>query len=696
MSNIVAKFPESIFFSNKKSDIVKNDFYISFYKSRDSQPKQDTNASNPLGYVTAYILGLEQLFVQNDIETTMKNFAQALNNDNEWLIRYGNSPYGKCLIVECKADELSDPYTKTFQLPYKYEFSAKFSDKDAIGIVVHFDNFNILFNDLPQNITQEYIITANELAYVDDFAAIDSQGNRVKTVPKGEWVEISWSVGNVEKTSVSLCDENGEVVANEPSYKVQINEDRKFTLNLEKDGRIVTQTLPVNQISPVEVTIYNQDGERWWYHGSINNANRIERIAWSGENIEKYNVSLCDENGDIVAKESPYICRIDQYRSSGKLFTLKIERDGCLITKKIPISVPGWDLDKFFYISNRTEWFMNITEHSINQLKNKNIDHNALILLSKSLIDEFAYSPSGFLSTKEHHPIPDEKGSNLFFYTEKSSVEHCPKGFLIYIHPDIWVFNSADEYNVSKNYLWNILKHYDNVPNWNDVKCYKTNAGSECDIFISICYTLEDRIAIRLYYPSSNKWDKEITIEKDFFNKYADKDKDGEFLFCQGGPRSTSIYAVYQHVIYYFSTIPSNGDLPTGKFTLPEEAKEANIVSISNRGRRNDWELLAILCDNNYVYICQDDKVSCDKVSIYLEHIKKPKDILLDDKMRIIVDGYVIEFNDIRNISNQNKAFFSPRLTIDNPENMFFGITNSSDIKALTWDQKGKILWHFR
>ncbi len=688
MGYIIAKFQEKIFFSRKEGEVVKNDFCFSFYKISDSVNKQDFSNNVESVYPKVYIQGLEQLFDDDgSIGYEMENFANALNASNEdWSVSYVDTKtYGKCIVITCSANKLDDTFTVNFQVPYRYEFSSKFDDKASIGITIHFDDFNTLCPDLSQNITQQYIITAIELPYVDDFAVIDSQKKRVKTVPKGECVEITWMKKAENKTSVSLCNEKGELVTNVFAHKVQVNEDRKFTLNLEKDGQTISLPLPINQISPIEVVVYNQDGERWWHNG-ISDTNKIARITWSGENIEKCDVSLCDKNGVVVAKESPYIYRYDKYGNN--LFTLKIERDDYVVTKIIQVNDQKWVMD-WDYRSCKQEWITNLTYHSIDEFKKS----NNVINLTKSLIEGFTCIYPTFIGTKEYHPLPDEKGSNLFFYTT-----YGQGGFLIYIHPDIWFFNSIYNNNYDKaniNYSWKNLSSYDTSLDWKDIKCYKTSAFSN-DRFL-ICHTLNDRIVIRLYNTSDKTWGHEITIEKDNFDKYADKDKDGEFLFCQIVNLSANgLYAVYQHAIYYYRFdyygYESLGEPPL-KWTMPEEAKEANIVSISNS---SDYELLAILCDNNYVYKRWEDKAPLDNGSIYLEHIKNPKDVLIYDENTVIVDGYVIEINDKGNIRNLGDNIFSPKQTIENPENMFFGINNDKkNINALTWDQKGKNLWKY-
>ena len=56
---------------------------------------------------------------------------------------------------------------------------------------------------------------------------------------------------NNPKTSAFLCDESGTVICNNDKkpvmspHNVQINEDRRFKLFVEKDGRTISQTLSI-------------------------------------------------------------------------------------------------------------------------------------------------------------------------------------------------------------------------------------------------------------------------------------------------------------------------------------------------------------------------------------------------------------------------------------------------------------------
>ena len=242
MGKITAKFSEGIFFSNNNENKEKNDFYFNIFVS--GKPRENNN--NEQGFPQIYILGLEQLFTNDEsIGSTMDVFASSFdtNGNEDWSISYGESPYGKCLIVSCAANKIKENMSVVFQLSKRYEFTAEFKDKESIGVKVYFDNFDTIFSDIDKNIEQISIVTAYEMPYIDEFEVLNSEGDKVKAIPDEEFGEISWSFGNVEKVSASLCDETGIEVANTPPYRVKIDKDRMFKLFAEKNGCKISRTL---------------------------------------------------------------------------------------------------------------------------------------------------------------------------------------------------------------------------------------------------------------------------------------------------------------------------------------------------------------------------------------------------------------------------------------------------------------------
>ena len=242
MGIATAKFSEGFYFSINKECREKNDFYFNIFVNGNPQKRDDKEQKHP----HIYILGLERLFKKDEtFGMTMDHFAKAFNSkgDDNWNISYGDSPYGKCIIIDCLADNIKDNLSVAFQLSYRYEFTADFQDKEPFGITIHFDDFDSLYSDIDNRIEQNSIITAYEKPYIEEFEVLNFKGDKVNAIPDGEFGEISWSFGNVEKIFASLCDETGIEVANTPPYRVKIDKDRMFKLFVEKNGCTISQTL---------------------------------------------------------------------------------------------------------------------------------------------------------------------------------------------------------------------------------------------------------------------------------------------------------------------------------------------------------------------------------------------------------------------------------------------------------------------
>lgn len=706
MSTIQASFPENIFFSSQKNYKELSDFFFSVHINCDKL-KTETPENLPI----IQIKGIKKFFYTNAIKKhtqsismrfcdTLDNFIadfRPIGEDNNWSTPPDYNASSDTLTFSCNENPLFTPnYTVGFELSTKCTFRKSLINNEPIILEVLFKNFDSIFDGLDNEINASYTIYAKEVPYVENVAVLNSEGKEVKTVLKGEYVTITWTVDNDNKTSVFLCDEIGNTVTTVPPYKVQINEDRRFTLKLEKDGRTVFLPVPVNQISPVEIAVFNENGDRWWYDGNPE-TNKIAIITWSGDNIEKCAVSLCEPDGVVVATKSPY--RLDRREFAG--YTLKIERDDRIVTKIIPINPSAWRMDETY--SRKIEHDKECGEINAKILEKqaifdvKDYAHKDVKSLAFALLNTIPDYYHRIQFHKNQHPIPDKKGSNIFFYSKDPHVKDCKEGFFIYIHPEILFFDTTDFDHSRISYLWYKVKDFDNSPNWKDFKCYKTTFSKEGNEIV-VCYTFNDRITIRRYNCGRAQGDKETTIKKECFDQFADKDKDGDFLFCQGANnRYNMIYAVYQHAVYLYELNYSTKSLGKNyhKFTLPEEAKGTNIISISNYTYHP--EQLAILCDNNYVYVFEPDTASPKhKYSLHLDYLKNPKDVLYDDNDNIIVDGHVIRNIGSNHVKNIIESSFSPKQTIDVPENMFFGIYSAGCIKALTWDHKKRTFWQYK
>lgn len=258
MSEIKAIFPEHIYCTQqidketKDKRHIYNDFSIIIEITGCTQAKKrGDNAS------IIHIYGLEKLFLtdgQKSIDKTMAQFAallQAVDNP-QWNVSYNTN--SKSIDITCTARKLDKYSSVKFQLSEQCEFTADLSNNNHVDLIVTSENFNLFCPDLDEGKKLYYTIWAQQVAYIDKFAAYEynpqeqnkeNDPQEVKAIHKGDWASIQWDLGNLDHYTASLLDENGERKTNVSPYIVQIDKDRKFTLKVKKDNTIVTQSLNV-------------------------------------------------------------------------------------------------------------------------------------------------------------------------------------------------------------------------------------------------------------------------------------------------------------------------------------------------------------------------------------------------------------------------------------------------------------------
>lgn len=258
MSEIKAIFPERIYCTQqidketKDKRHIYNDFSIIIEITGCTQAKKrGDNAS------IIHIYGLEKLFLtdgQKSIDKTMAQFAallQAVDNP-QWNVSYNTN--SKSIDITCTTRKLDKYSIVKFQLSEQCEFTANLSNNNHVDLSVTSENFNLFCPDLDESKPHNYTIWAQQVAYIDKFAAFEynpqeqnkkNEPQEVKAIHKGDWASIQWDLGNLDHYTASLLDENGERKTNVSPYIVQIDKDRKFTLKVKKDNTIVTQSLNV-------------------------------------------------------------------------------------------------------------------------------------------------------------------------------------------------------------------------------------------------------------------------------------------------------------------------------------------------------------------------------------------------------------------------------------------------------------------
>ena len=76
---------------------------------------------------------------------------------------------------------------------------------------------------------------------IDKLEALNSDGESVQVIYKGEKVKINWSLINGDNATVSLLDEDGNIESDE----IIIDRDRSLTLKVELNGKIATETITI-------------------------------------------------------------------------------------------------------------------------------------------------------------------------------------------------------------------------------------------------------------------------------------------------------------------------------------------------------------------------------------------------------------------------------------------------------------------
>ncbi len=409
-----AKFSESIFFSiknieNKMQNVQKNNFFFSFC---DSQKINICNENDAINNPRIYIQGLDKLFdmsATSGNDNPMVGFAKALiSSDSDWEIEYiaETKDYGNnCLKISknnIPSENINGTDTQpeqdlniTIQLIEPYLFDAIFTDYEAIKVTVHF----VDFDDNDKDIEQDYIITAKEVAFVDEIKLYDANGNEANAIPHGEKASLQWYGGNINKCKVSLQDEFGvEIKIKNAADKTDhfsqeadlptIDHDRIFTLNLEKDDR--TTTLKVSVVEAPYVDDFDV------FDSESNRVKAIYKgdtaiIKWFGGNAEKS--YLCDEKGNMLKESSPNEIHI-QINEDQK-FTLNLVRKNISASQTLAVY--------------KTQW-------------------------KKELV------------YKTNFLYPIENGNKKFFYHPGGF--SCPAGYYIYSNSKIMYSNNLVEWNV--------------------------------------------------------------------------------------------------------------------------------------------------------------------------------------------------------------------------------------------------------
>ncbi len=705
-----AKFSESIFFSiknieNKMQNVQKNNFFFSFC---DSQKINICNENDAINNPRIYIQGLDKLFdmsATSGNDNPMVGFAKALiSSDSDWEIEYiaETKDYGNnCLKISknnIPSENINGTDTQpeqdlniTIQLIEPYLFDAIFTDYEAINVTVHF----VDFDDNDKDIEQDYIITAKEVAFVDEIKLYDANGNEANAIPHGETASLQWANGNIYKCKVSLHNELGEVITfkDAPSKKRDIiqeadlpaiDRDRVFTLNLEKDDRITSLKIPVFEAPYFdEISVFDSEGYKvataldskgQKFH--VIHKGDEATIKWHGGNSEKCNSTLYkkDENGQ--EKEiSPDNVKINKDTT----FKLVLERNGCETSTEFTIRCTGW--------------------------KKEGICRNL--------------------------PFYSRDFGNKHFLHYPDNDNYLNKGYYIYIGTNLFFSLDLVEW-IKCSDIYNTRE--DEVKFVNPFCCspiFSTNfsfpiintnrtAGRPIKhLCIARCF--EDRgfgkNPIELLSGRINFFDLESLRTFDYLSFIFEKAKIkqyGNLLFiqtihdenCQDSYNHNWLLATFDKGLYIFQPIWENVTY-VAEFILPPEAENANII-YSDFTYNNNKICFTCLCDNNSVYTFEFDpntsQMSGVKSSFKLEEKQQTRiSWVRTDSLYLVLDNYIIKLDENYQATKDNciYTYISPMDSMKDKNQGMVLIGPKEEngkliIASIIQDEKETSLWTYK
>ncbi len=690
---IFAKFSESIFFSiknieNKMQNVQKNNFFFSFC---DSQKINICNENDAINNPRIYIQGLDKLFdmsATSGNDNPMVGFAKALiSSDSDWEIEYiaETKDYGNnCLKISknnIPSENINGTDTQpeqdlniTIQLIEPYLFDAIFTDYEAINVTVHF----VDFDDNDKDIEQDYIITAKEVAFVDEIKLYDANGNEANAIPHGETASLQWANGNIYKCKVSLHNELGEVITfkDVPSKKRDIiqeadlpaiDRDRVFTLNLEKDDRITSLKIPVFEAPYFdEISVFDSEGYKvataldskgQKFH--VIHKGDEATIKWHGGNSEKCNSTLYkkDENGQ--EKEiSPDNVKINKDTT----FKLVLERNGCETSTEFTIRCTGW--------------------------KKEGVCKN-LPFYSKGI------------------------GNNHFFYNTGKFVDNISIGYYMYTYSKLFFSQDLIEWIPFKNrnFGGSLLGSSSNTNHTNATfsfpqrqLCLAINECFSTPVNEMMCYASLFRISNDVHETNAT-----FHIERQI--------KKNEILFSQMLRSSNDTIwwiAVCKKQIHLFTMIEDLFSKPSYKIVhiagphIAGPACNENVNIIYNDITYNNNKIsFACLCDNNSVYIFEFDtntnEMSGVKSSFKLEGKQQTRiSWVTTDSLYLVLDNYIIKLDENYQATKDNciYTYISPMDSMkDKHQGMvLFGPKEENGkliIAAIVQDDKETNLWTY-
>ena len=429
-----------------------------------------------------------------------------------------------------------------------------------------------------------------------------------------------------------------------------------------------------------------------------------------GPSEKDVDVSLYDETGTFIGNvASQSKATVD----GDKKFTLKVKKDGYEVSKTLDVkavyieelslhdfndqpalAIHKGDKAKILWSVKNSECASVSLQDEFGTLVTESpyivrIDQDKTFTLKIELNGDVAFRKldvhkTNWKKISDNVNIPFKPKDN-----EEHRISRGIDGYYTYVHPKI--YNSV---NLTE---WKEIAEFKQAPeNFKYVahECYfyspnqKLGIGYSSDqLGIGISYTCKD-VNILTWYLEKPQW---WNADKEPKQIYEEKD---EWLACLYGSDEYDSYGIHvcERTIHVYA-LWHNPWCKMCTINIPDNAKALSVSMIDNHFCTVDERFLAVLCDNNHVYVYNVKDGSIHSFEFDRTDQKKVF-IVKTNSIYVLLDNYVFELNGNKDLSETG---FSPIDTIAKKDEafMFVGEYDNSRFAAIVGDNDKATLWYY-
>ena len=433
-------------------------------------------------------------------------------------------------------------------------------------------------------------------------------------------------------------------------------------------------------------------------------------FSWNvGPSEKKVEASLYDETGTFIGNVASQ-CKATV--NGDKKFTLKAKKDGYEVSKTLDIkavyikelslhdfndqpalAIHKGDKAKIIW-SVKNSACASVSLHD--ELGNKITESPYIVRIDQDKTFTLKIELNGEIKTQalDVHKTLWKKISdnvNIPFKPKDNGEQRISlgtDGYYTYVHPKI--YNSV---NLTE---WKEIAEFQQAPE--NFKYVTHGCSYNSYTRIDISYTCKDANILTWYH--SDKTPKWGNIDKEPKQKYEEKE---EWLACLFGSDEYDSYGfhVCERTIHVYA-LWHNPWIKLCTITVPDNAKILSASMIDNHFCTVTERFLAVLCDNNHVYVynvwnTRGERVILDKYMCSFEidrNDQKRISMVKTNSIYVVLDNYVFELNGNKDLSETR---FSPIDTIAKKDEafMFVGEYDNSRFAAIVGDNDNATLWYY-